>query len=118
MDIESILEDFFNNFKKVEVLNKEKNNELSKVDIELSEFYHELEGVHLSHNTQAHVYMTKLKDILSRRRQLKKETILIRSFVDTIKQSIDISKQRHNNAISTHNKVMNEIKNKHKVKTV
>jgi hypothetical protein len=50
MDIELILGDFFNNFNKLESLSQQKHSELSKVDIELSEFYHEVEGEHLSHN--------------------------------------------------------------------
>ena len=116
MDIELILGDFFNNFNKLESLSQQKHSELSKVDIELSEFYHEVEGEHLSHNTQAHKFMLRLQDILNRRRQLKKETILIRSFIDNTRASFEIAKQRNESALQKHYKVMSEITNQKKVK--
>jgi len=116
MDIELILGDFFNNYNKLEGLSQQKHSELSKVDIELSEFYHEVEGEHLSHNTQAHKFMVRLKDILNRRRQLKKETILIRSFIDNTKASFEIAKQRNDIQLQKHYRIMSEISNQEKVK--
>ena len=116
MDIEKILGNFFNNFDKLQSISEQKHSDLSKVDIELSEFYHELEGKRLSHNTQAHKFMVRLQDILARRRQLKKETILIRSFLDNTKHSFQVAKQRNQNALDKHNKVMSEIVNQTKVK--
>jgi hypothetical protein len=112
MNIELILGDFFNNFDKLESLSQEKTNDLSKVDIELSEFYHKMEGIHLSHNTQAHKYMLELQDILNRRRQLKLDNILMRSFIDNTKKSFEIAKERNKSALTKHNKVLREIVNK------
>ncbi len=112
MNIELILGDFFNNFDKLERLSQEKINDLSKVDVELSNFYHKMEGIHLSHNTQAHKYMLELQDILNRRRQLKLDNILIRSFIDNTKKSFEVAKKRNETALSKHKKVLKEIVNK------
>ena len=112
MNIELILGDFFNNFDKLESLRQQKTNELSKVDIELSEFYHKMEGIHLSHNTQAHKYMLELQDILNRRRQLKLDNILMRSFIDNTKKSFEIAKERNKSALTKHKEVLKEMVDK------
>ncbi len=109
--VEEILEQFFSNHEKLERMNKQLHEDLSNVDRELSAYYHKLEGVHLSHNTQAHKYMLELQDILSRRRQLKIDTILIRSFIDNTKSSIDLAKKRNVSALTQHKKILTELKN-------
>ena len=107
--MEEILGQFFFNHDKLEKMSKQLHTDLSNTDKELSEFYHRLEGTHLSHNTQAHPLMKKLQNILERRRNLKKDTILIRSFLDNTKQSIDVAKSRNSTAIKKHIKVLKEI---------
>lgn len=56
--------------------------------------------------------MIRLQDILLRRRELKKETILIRTFIDNTKSSIALAKQRTDSAVEKHNKVMLQINSK------
>ena len=118
-DMEEILGQFFNNFDKLEKMSKELHKEQSELDKEWSEFYHRLEGIHLSHNTQAHKWMVKMQDILARRRENKKKTILIRSFLDTTRGSMETAKQRNMKAVKTHKQVLNDIvdlKNRDKMK--
>jgi hypothetical protein len=69
-----------------------------------------MEGIHLSHNTQAHNHMLQLQDILTRRRQLKRDTILIRCFIDNTKQTIELAKRRTDSALEKHNKVLAKTK--------
>ncbi len=117
--MEAILGQFFDNHSKLEKMSKQLHTDLSNVDKELSDFYHRLEGTHLSHNTQAHPLMTKLQDILERRRNLKKDTILVRSFLDNTKPSIEVAKTRYVQAMKKHKKVLKEIedlKNRKKMK--
>ncbi len=109
--MEEILGQFFANHDKLEKMSKQLHEDLSNVDKELSEFYHRLEGTHLSHNTQAHPLMRKLQDILERRRNLKKDTILVRSFLDNTRPSIEVAKNRTTTAIKKHGKVLKEIEN-------
>ena len=107
--MEDILGQFFSNHDKLKKMSKVVHDNLSSVDRELSEFYHRLEGIHLSHNTQAHPLMVKLQDILERRRNLKKDTILIRSFLDNTEKSMDVAKARSETAMKKHEKVLNAI---------
>lgn len=111
-DMEEIIGQFFNNYDKLKRISETTHSELSKVDIELGEFYHKMEGIHLSHNTQAHSYMLELQDILARRRNLKIGAILVRGFLDNTKPSMDKAKERNNKAINTHKRIMKEIKSK------
>ena len=63
--------------------------------------------------------MKKLQDILDRRRRNKKMTILVRSFLDTTRDSMETAKQRTKKAVKTHNQVLNDIqtlKNRDKMK--
>lgn len=116
MKMEDILKEFFTNYDKLDKLNDWTTSALSSVDKELAEFYHHIEGIHLSHNTQAHNYMVELQDILSRRRQLKADTILIRSFIDRTSPSMEKAKTHSNNAIKQHRKVLEKLKTKRKEK--
>lgn len=118
-DMEEILGQFFTNYNRLEEMSKALHEEQGELDKELSEFYHRLEGIHLSHNTQAHKHMVKLQDILDRRRKNKKMTILIRSFLDTTRPSMLEAKKRTTKAVEVHNKVLEDIstlKNRDKMK--
>lgn len=108
--VEDILGQFFTNHNKIQRMSEQLHKDLSNVDKELAEFYHKVEGIHLSHNTQAHNYMLELQDILARRRQLKKDTILIRCFIDNTKDSFDLAKKRTETALEKHNKVLAKTK--------
>ena len=113
-DTQDILDEFFSNYSKLEGLSKHKHNELSKVDLEISDYYHTIEGIHLSHNTQGHSLILQLKDILDRRRQLKRETILIRSFMDTTQKAMSTAKGRSVKILNKHHNLMKELKNNSK----
>jgi hypothetical protein len=118
-DMEEILGQFFGNYDKLEAMSEQLHKEQSELDKEWSELYHRIEGVHLSHNTQAHKWMVKMQDVLARRRENKKKTILVRSFLDTTRESMDTAKKRTNKAVKTHKQVLKDIqdlKNRDKMK--
>jgi hypothetical protein len=108
-NMEEILGQFYSNYDNLETMSTLLHEEQANIDRELSDFYHRLEGVHFSHNTQAHAHMVKLQDILERRRNNKKRTILIRSFLDTTRPSIADAKKRTTKAVETHDKVLKDI---------
>jgi len=104
--LEDILDQFFNNHEKLERMSKQLHEDLSKVDKELAEFYHKVESTHLSHNTQAYPLIIGLQDILNRRRRLKKETILIRTFLDNTRESIEKAKIKTTLRIKKHEMIL------------
>ena len=108
-DMEDILGQFFKNYNKLLTMYEVKKKEQSNTEKELASFYHMVEGTHFSHNTQAHNPMLRLKDILGRRRQLKLDIILIKSFLDTTSQSMNTAKKRTDKAVKRHNDVLNEM---------
>ena len=119
VDVQDILSNFFENHDKLRVFAKSLEEELGKIDRELSHFYHKLEGIHFSHNTQAHSHMMDLQDILARRRENKRQVLLARSFLDSTHTSMDVAKKRNEKAHNTHEKVMEDIrtlKNRDKMK--
>ena len=109
--IEEIIGQFFNNYEKLNKMFTHLHKEQSEIDRELSDFYHRMEGLHLSHNTQAHKHIIKLQDILNRRRNNKKAIILISSFLDTTKDSMETALTRTRKATKNHNRVLSEIQN-------
>ena len=116
MSVEEILATFFINHDNLTKLSKKLHNDLSNIDRELSNFYHKVEGIHLSHNTQGHKLVVELQDILVRRRIIKKETILIRSFLDSTSTSINNAKNRNKLSLDRHNKLMESIEDRIKLK--
>ena len=119
VDVQDILGQFFTNHDKLKDFLKGLEAESGKIDRELSHFYHKLEGIHLSHNTQAHSHMTDLQDILARRRENKRQVLLARSFVDSTQDSMEVARKRNEKAHKTHKQVMNDIqtlKNRDKMK--
>ena len=110
VDVQDILMNFFENHEKLKRFAKSLEEEGSKIDRELSLFYHKLEGIHLSHNTQAHSHMVGLQDILTRRRNNKQQVILARSFIDTTSKQMEVAKTRNVKAHKTHERVMDDIR--------
>ena len=68
MDIKDVLDSFYTNYEKLSGFSQKASSELSKVDLEISDFYHKIEGIHLSHNTQGHSLILQLQEMLGIRR--------------------------------------------------
>jgi hypothetical protein len=109
MNVEKAIDQFFHNYENLKVVYGLKIKDLSDVDKELTAFYHKLEGVHLSHNTQAHKFMVKLQDILSRRRQIKLDIILVKTFIDNTSNSMSEAEKRNKKALGRHLRVLDEM---------
>ena len=109
VDVQDILSNFFTNHDKLRDFAKDLEVKCGEIERELSFFYHKLEGIHLSHNTQAHSHMKDLQDILGRRRDIKRQLLLARSFVDSTQDSMDVARKRNEKAHKTHKQVMDDI---------
>lgn len=110
--IKDILGDFFTNYNKLGEFKIKIDSDMSKVDKELAEYYHKIEGIHLSHNTQGHSLILELQEILGRRREIKKESLLIRSFLDVTADSMGTARKRNKNIVKVHNKMVRKMKEK------
>lgn len=105
-----IVTDLLAQFKEIERLNIERAKEQSEIDLQLSAFYHKVEGIKLGHVAISHKLMKELQDILRRRRINKYEVILLRTVYDNLRdkmQSVSEKLVIHN---KKHNSIMEEIK--------
>lgn len=109
---EELLSNFFNQFKEIEKLNTQKHQELSAVDKEVSNFYHKVEGVVITHVAQSHALIKEMKVILEKRRVLKLETITLRSSYDSLKTVMDKSMTNHAHILKKNKEVVKEIKDR------
>jgi predicted transcriptional regulator len=109
MEPETLM-NFLSNFENIQNLNKLKNDEQSKIDIELSDCYHKIEGTTITHVSQSHKLIKQLKDILSRRRQIKYETILLRTTCDNLDIIMKSLKQKINDHNKKHREILNKLK--------
>lgn len=108
---EELISNFFKQFKEIELLNSAKNKELSEIDKRLSNLYHEIEGAEITHVSQSHNYIKELKEVLSVRRVLKLETIILRSTYDNIKQSFGKAIDSYKDTLKKNDILMENIKN-------
>lgn len=109
MDIQKTLLELFGNYKKIEELNDLTSKQMSAMDKELSNFYHRIEGTHLSHNTQGHGLVLQLQDILERRRKLKLEINLVKSFMTIAHSSMKNAIKKSDSVINSHESQLKEI---------
>jgi len=109
MDIQKTLIELFGNYKKIEELHVLTKQQMSDIDKELSNFYHRIEGTHLSHNTQGHGLILQLQDILERRRKLKLEVNLVKSFMAITDSSMRNAIKKNNTVINAHKSQLKEI---------
>lgn len=110
MDIVKIIDTFFINHDKLVLLERGLQSDLSKADNELSKIYHLIEGVHFSHNTQAHKYVVKLQEILKNRREIKGNLALIRSFIVNTTDAMNKAKCNVDKTMKKQVELLNELK--------
>jgi hypothetical protein len=107
----NLIYEAFNRLKKLNVVAK---NELSEIDRELSNHYHTIEGVDIEYMSDSHLLITKLRDILFRRREAKINQTMLESFVTSMQPQIDKTRKRNLEIISKHDEIIQEIKNRAK----
>ena len=108
-EIKSLIENIHENFDKLRELRKQAKEELSLIDKELSNHYHNIEGTEIEHLTDSHMMVMKLKDILYQRREAKINHTLLESFVSALERSVTKTKKRTVEIIDKHEEVIEEI---------
>jgi|TARA_R110000787_G_scaffold49435_1_gene118541 hypothetical protein len=109
MDIQNTLIEFFSNYDKIAKLYRAKEKEVSRIDRELADFYHRVEGTHLTHNTQGHGLILQLQDILERRRGIKLEVNLMKSFMSITSPHMNTAITKNTSVLQKHINQLKEI---------
>ena len=76
-DIKSLIDNIHKTFDQLQELRSQAKNELSQIDKELSNHYHNIEGTHIEYLTDSHLMVMKLKDILYQRREAKIRILIV-----------------------------------------
>ena len=108
-DIKSKIELIHNTFKELQELKTQSKNELSNIDRELSNHYHNIEGAEIDYMSDSHIMMMKLKDILNTRREAKINHTLLESFITAMDRTMDKSQKRYVEILKKHDEIIQEI---------
>jgi len=104
------IEDFIRHFEALEQLNNNTHKELSDIDKQLANWYHKVEGTEITHVSQSHKLLKEVQPILKRRRELKIETLTLRSTCDSLRATMQKVKDNNKNHLKQNEKVLQEIK--------
>jgi multidrug resistance efflux pump len=104
-----ISEEFFNMFNKLKEECKEAQKMVSKIDKELSNIYHKIEGATIKHVSESHKLIKELKEVLDRRRELKYNAMVLRTMVDNLEEKVGQAINKVNQVTDKHNLVVKEI---------
>lgn len=110
----SKIDAFIKQFDELEKLNADVTKEHSDIDKALSSWYHKVEGTDITHVSISHKLIKEIKPILDRRRDIKIESMLLRSTCDTLRDKIKTLKQNNQNALVKNEAVRTEIKSRAK----
>lgn len=96
-------------YDELEALLKESQKEMSQIDIDLSKLYHKIEGIEIKHVSESHALIKELKVILSKRREIKLNNILLITVSDYLKSPMNKFKQAKNDKLDKHTKVIDKL---------
>lgn len=96
-------------FNQLLVLRTQAKTELSELDKELSNQYHNIEGIEIEHMCDSHFMVMKLKDILHHRREAKINHTLLESFITALERNVTKTKKRTAEIIKRHDEIIQEI---------
>lgn len=105
------IEDFIRHFEALEVINLNSHKELGDADKQIANWYHRVEGTTITHVSQSHKLMKEIQTLLIKRRDLKAETISLRSTCDSLRAVMVKVKENYTNNIKRHKEVLEEAKN-------
>lgn len=108
------VEDFMKHFDALEVMLAEVLKEQSDIDKQISSWYHRVEGTQIKHVAESHRFMKEIIPLLNRRRDIKIESIVLRSTCDTLRANIIKLKQTHKDQLIKNEAVLKEIIDKAK----
>ncbi len=96
-------------FDELEILLKENQKEMSQIDTDLSKLYHKIEVVEIKHVSESHALIKELKMILSKRRDIKLNYILLQNVSDYLKSPFIKFKQAQIEKLDKHNKMIEKM---------
>lgn len=96
-------------FDELQELKKQSKEELSLIDRELSNQYHNIEGVEIDYMSESHLMMMKLKDVLYSRREAKVNHTLLESFITAMERNMEKTKKRYVEILNKHQEIIEEI---------
>lgn len=108
-DIKQKIELFHKTFDELKMLKEKSKDELSLIDRELSNHYHNIEGTEIDYMSESHIMMMKLKDILHTRRDAKVNYTLLESFITALERCVDKTKKRYGEILKKHDEIIQEI---------
>lgn len=108
-DIKSLIENIHETFDQLLSLRNQAKKELSDLDKELSNQYHNIEGAEIDYMTESHIMVMKLKDILYQRREAKINHTLLESFITAMEVHMKKTKKRTAEIVKKHDEVIQEI---------
>ena len=108
-DIKSLIDSIHETFDQLLSLREEAKKELSDLDKELSNQYHNIEGAEIDYMGESHIMVMKLKDILYQRREAKINHTLLESFITAMEPNMKKTKKRTAEIIKRHDEVIQEI---------
>jgi len=115
-EIKEKIELIHKTFDELQVLKDKSKEELSSIDRELSNHYHNIEGTEIDYMSESHIMMMKLKDILYTRREAKVNHTLLESFITAMERSMEKTKKRYVEILNKHDEIIQEIINRSKEK--
>ena len=96
-------------FNELQELKTQSKNELSSIDRELSNHYHNIEGAEIDYMSDSHIMMMKLKDILYVRREAKVNHTLLESFISAMERTMEKTQKRYVEILNKHDEIIQEI---------
>ena len=108
-NIKSLIETIHKTFDQLQSLREQAKKELSELDKELSNQYHNIEGAEIDHMCDSHFMVMKLKDILYQRREAKINHTLLESFITALDGNMKKTKRRTAEIVKRHDQVIQEI---------
>ena len=106
----TIVTNFIKEYENIEALLEASRVDQSKIDCELSEFYHNLEGTKLGATYKSHEKLKYLQALLEKRRINKLDVIILTSTCDTLRNSIKTLKVANDKRLAKHEEILIEIK--------
>jgi hypothetical protein len=110
-----LITNLLNQYKELKALYDTKREEQGEIDRELSDYYHCIEGIDITHVSQSHKMIKRGKDILERRRNIKFETLLIKASLDNMSISIEQIRRSVKIVIDKDKAVRQEIKDRARI---
>lgn len=105
------LDTLLKSFDELLILQKDNRKEVSKIDLELSDFYHRIEGTKFFNPIMGIKLLLELQEILKKRRDIKRDDILLSIVCDSLEpimkevnNKVKIAANRHEKLITSLNK--------------